>query len=390
MANKFKTDVVVMGAGLVGLAAAIGLSTLGKQVVLVDAKPVDLKKMDDWDSRVYAITPAVKSWLQNMGVWSLVDNARVNDVEAMRLWGGVDETALELNANDANLLQLAYIIENQNLLTALWQRIKALGVTVVTDDYCQQIQHHENNIELYLESGAKVLANLLVAADGANSYVRKQLDITTNYKAFKQTGVVANFIAEQPHGNVARQWFLPHNTLALLPMPSKQVSMVWSVSTETAKELLKLTREELAEQVQMASGNSLGALDPTNEALAFALNQVTAQRFISERAILVGDAAHQIHPMAGQGVNLGFRDVIALQSMLRDAHVLQDIGELGFLRRYERSRKADVLAMNTLTSGLDYCFSLDQALAKKVRSWGMHQLNERVSIKEIFIKKAVA
>jgi ubiquinone biosynthesis UbiH/UbiF/VisC/COQ6 family hydroxylase len=390
MENNIKTDVVIMGAGLVGLAAAVGLSTLGKQVVLLDAKPVDVKKIDDWDSRIYAITPAVKNWLHHMGVWSLVDSSRVNDVEAMHLWGGVNEPVLALNANDANLLQLAYIIENQNLLAALWQKIKTLGVTVVADDCCQQIQQYENNIELYLESGAKVSGKLLVAADGAHSYVRKQLDITTNFKAFKQTAVVANFTVEQHHGNIARQWFLPHNTLALLPMSSKQVSMVWSVSTEIAEELLKLSRKELAEQVQVASSSRLGKLNPMNDALSFALNQVTAQRFISERVVLVGDAAHQIHPMAGQGVNLGFRDIIALQSMLRDVHGLQDIGELGFLRRYERSRKADVLAMNALTSGLDYCFGLDQAFARKVRSWGMRQLNGRASIKEIFIKKAVA
>ncbi len=390
MVNNLKADIVVMGAGLVGLAAAVSLSKLGKQLVLINAKSPEIKKTDTWDSRIYAITPGVKNWLQKMDVWSLVEEARVNDVEAMRLWGEAGEAALKLNADEANISQLAYIIENQNLAAALWQKIKVLGVTVVTDDDCQQIQYDDNSVNLNFKSGSTISAKLLVAADGANSFVRKQLNIATKSKAFNQTAVVANFITEQSHHNVARQWFSSHQTLALLPLPLKQVSMVLSVSAEAAGKLLNLTRGALVEQVQIASGNCLGALSLVNDPLSFELKQVTAQQLVVNRVALVGDAAHQIHPMAGQGMNLGFRDIMALQDLLQSAHGLHDIGDVSFLRQYERNRKADILAMSTLTSGLDFGFSFDQPLAKKLRAWGMRQFNKQALMKDFFIKKAVA
>jgi 2-polyprenylphenol 6-hydroxylase len=395
MVNKTNTknmtcDVVVVGAGLVGLSAVIALAEQGKQVVLVDTKKNEADQTKVWDTRIYALTPATEGWLQSLGVWSLVNQARVNNIEAMALWSSESEAPFNLSAEDANLMKLACIVENKNLLQALWQKIAVLGVQVVVGNASSSVDYAEDTVVLSLENGRKISATLLIAADGANSFVRQQLEITTNTKPFNQLGLVANYLTEQDHGDVARQWFAPHATLALLPLPGKYVSMVWSLSTELAKELLKLSGQQLAERVQAETSNALGALKPVSKTLSFELRQLTASKLIGERVLLVGDAAHQVHPMAGQGANLGFRDVIALQKLIANSHAMHDIGEQAFLRQYERVRKADIISMNTLTSGLDSWFSIESPALKKLTSWGMSKLESHQLLKKILIKQAVA
>lgn len=401
--NKF--DVAIVGAGLVGLSAAIALHQAGQSVVLVDAaapsnskdaskgrtsKKQSLRSSNAWDTRIYALTPATAHWLQGLGVWPLVDVARVNDVAAMALWGVDSGSTVELKAEEANLNKLACIAENKNLMQALWQQVRALDIPLMLGEICQGINDTEACITLHLASGREVVAQLLVAADGANSFVRQTLNISTKEKAFGQTALVANYAVEKAHSDVARQWFSPHNTLALLPLPDQQVSMVWSVPDTQADALLSLSDEALSERVQTQSQSELGTLQAVSKALSFTLKQSTASKLIAPRTVFIGDAAHQIHPMAGQGANLGFRDVMGLQAIIAGSHHLQDIGETGLLRQYERSRKADVASMNILTSGLDYLFASEHGAIKQMAGWGMKQLNKHASIKQILIKQAVA
>lgn len=397
MANNKKIltcDVVVVGAGLVGLAAVIALAQQGKRIVFVDAQQKAAKqiarKTQDFDARIYAITPSTEAFLQKLGVWSFVDLSLVNDVDAMALWNADVEQPLRLLAEDAHLSKLACIAENDNLMQALWQKVEALDVSMVMGAPCRTIHYDHDVVVLDLENGDQVCASLLVAADGAHSFVRQQLAITTKTKAFNQTALVANYRVENPHGNVARQWFAAHETLAFLPLPQQQVSIVWALETELAQALLSLTDAALAERVQKRSNDVLGELKPASQTFTFALKQVTANQLIANRVVLIGDAAHQVHPMAGQGANLGFRDVIGLESLIENAHVMQDIGEFSFLRRYERARKADVLSMNALTSGLDTLFAFESPAIKKIANFGMQQLDKHASMKNILIQQAIA
>lgn len=397
MANNKKIltcDVAVVGAGLVGLAAVIALAEQGKRVVLVDAQQKavkqKVKQTKDYDARIYAITPSTEVFLKKLGVWSFVDLSRVNDVEAMALWNADVEQPLRLLAEDANLSKMASIAENDNLMQALWQKVETLDVSVVMGAPCRNIHYDNDVVVLDLENGDQICASLLVAADGAHSFVRQQLVITTKAKAFNQTALVANYQVEKAHGNVARQWFAAHETLAFLPLPQQQVSIVWALETELAQNLLSLTDVGLAEQVQKRANDVLGELKPASQTFSFALKQVTANQLIASRVVLIGDAAHQVHPMAGQGANLGFRDVISLDSLIANSHAMQDIGEFSFLRRYERTRKADVLSMNTLTSGLDTLFAFESPAIKKIANFGMQQLDKHPSMKNILIQQAIA
>jgi 2-octaprenylphenol hydroxylase len=385
--RSLETDIVVVGAGLVGLAAAVACAKLDKQVILIDAKKPVIKKQQDWDARIYALTANTEAWLQGLGVWAEVETSRINAINAMRLWD-VQGSELALHDADANFAKLGVIIENQNLMHALWAQINALGVKVLTGTHCVGIENAHEMIKLSLADGSFINAKLILAADGVDSWVRSEANIAVKYKDFNQTAIVANFVANKPHQNTAQQWFMPHETLALLPLPNQHVSMVWALSTEQATELLTLSSEKLAEKVEARSQHQLGNLRMVGKVLSFDLKQQTATHLIAPRVVLMGDAAHQIHPMAGQGMNLGLRDVRQLQEMLTNTHAMQDIGEQAFLRKYARARQADIATMNTLTTGLDALFANDSAGMKKVTDWGFRQLNRQLFLKKILIQQA--
>jgi 2-polyprenylphenol 6-hydroxylase len=387
--KALEADIVVVGAGLVGLSAAIAFTQQGKSVILVDAKKLVIKLKKAWDERVYALTPATENWLKGIGVWAHVDSSRVCDINAMHMF---DETnqSLTLRDEDANLPKLGVIIENQQLMHALLTQVNALNVTLITDASCQKLQYGQDDVTLHLKGDMAIRTKLIVAADGVDSWLRREANIGASKKDFHQIAIVANFKAEKSHGNVARQWFHPHETLALLPLPNQHVSMVWAVSTEKASELLIQTETELAQTVLAESKGVLGDLRPAGKPLSFVLNQQTANSLIAKRLVLMGDAAHQIHPMAGQGVNLGFRDVIQLSSQLTKCHAMMDIGEQSFLRQYERARKADVLTMNSLTSGLDWLFASESSAVKKMTQWGFYNINKQLGIKKRLLQQVAA
>ena len=383
-----EADVLIVGAGLVGLSAAVAFATQGKNVVLVDAKPVMNQKAQAWDERIYALTPATEAWLESLGIWQDVDLTRICPIDAMHVWH--EDEALVLSSNDAHLPKLGVIIENKNLMAALWQKVNALDVTVITEVNCVELENTQQAVTLSLDNHQQVSAKLLLAADGIHSWVRQQANIEVKHKDFHQIAIVANFSTEKSHRNMARQWFATHETLALLPLVGQNVSLVWSVSTGKASELLKLSSQELAVAVQKQSERVLGDLKPIGKTLSFALHSKIATQFVAERLVLVGDAAHQIHPMAGQGVNLGFRDVMQLASSATKLHQMQDLGDATFLRQYARAIKADTLAMNTLTSGLDALFATDSRVFKQLTNWGLRQLNHQAGVKKLLIQQVAA
>jgi 2-polyprenylphenol 6-hydroxylase len=393
--KTIETEIIVVGAGLVGLSAAVAFAKQNKNVVLLDTNPVNVEKKQNWDARIYALSPETENWLTALQAWSGLDASRVNAIDAMHLCNDSGEELL-LRCSDANVPKLGVIIENQNLIYALWQQIKSLGVTVITDENCELIEYGSQHIALHLlnktkiKAKTKIVAKLMVAADGVNSWVRSQANIGVKQKSFHQTAIVANFSTEKPHQNIAQQWFAPHETLALLPLVGKNVSLVWSVLTERAEQLLKLSTADLATRIELYAKQELGSLKQLGNSAAFSLHQQTANSLIAERIVLVGDAAHQIHPMAGQGVNLGFRDVMQLASQATKLNLMQDIGEHSFLRQYERSRRADVATMNALTTGLDYLFASESVLLNKVTNWGLRQLNRQTTLKKLLIQQVAA
>lgn len=383
-----ETDVVIVGAGLVGLTAAIAMAKQHQRVVLIDSRlPKDSVSATAWDARIYALTENTIDWLKTLGIWSHLDTARISPIDGMALWEPHHTTPLMLRAEDANLMQMGCILENSNLMRACVQTLAELQLAV-TIAKPVSIQHQAQSITLTLDNQQAVQAKMLIAADGVHSWVRQHMQIGISFKSFHQTAIVANFKAELPHRDIAKQWFQSHETLALLPLPDQTVSMVWSVPHDRAQSLLALSGEDLAQTVRDHSHDVTGALALCGEVLSFDLNQQTAHTLVGERVVLMGDAAHQVHPMAGQGVNLGFRDVMQLTEMAAKLSTMHDIGDDGFLRRYERARQLDVVRMNMLTSGLDSMFASSAGWLQALTGRGMQAIDRQSWIKKYLVQTA--
>lgn len=383
-------DVIVVGGGLVGTACALALANQKLNVALLESKAPSAVSLDAaWDSRIYAISPGNAAWLETLGVWNTLDQTRICAIEDMQIYGDAAEAQLQFKAYDANQINLGLIIENRQLLQGLWSCLKASGVKAMTGADCVAVNWQRDKTTLTLADGQSLTARLLIAADGGNSWLRAEADIAVQTRDYGQMAVVANFETELPHQHVAMQWFREDGVLAWLPLPGKRISMVWSTSNQNANELLALDEPALADVVAEAGGGVLGKLKVINPASAFPLCLQTAHSLIKPRLALVGDAAHLIHPLAGQGVNLGFRDVITLADTLAQRHAAQDIGDMMLLRRYERARKTDMMAMRWVTHGLHGLFASEQPMVKKLRNWGLHLTNRQSLVKKHLIKQAM-
>ena len=383
-------DILIIGAALVGASAAVALTKQGFKVGLVDKKsPISQEANSDvWDSRIYAISPGNADWLKELGVWQKLDVTRISPIESMEIWSDANLEPLAFNAEDDFERHLGYILENSALQEALWAELQVLDVDVLIGAKAFALALTENLVILTLADGTQITANLMVAADGGNSWVRDQAGLSQQKMIYEQVGVVANFEVELSHRNVARQWFLEDGILAWLPLPGNRISMVFS--SKHSQDLMELSSETLSLYVAKIGGNILGQLQCITPAVAFPLVRQNASALISNRLVLVGDAAHQVHPMAGQGVNLGFRDVIELVKVLAQRNPLADIGDRFVLRRYERSRKADVLSMQGLTHGLYGIFDSKDSGVKGLRNWGLNLPNRYPTLKRALMKRALS
>jgi len=396
MSTILQKDVVIVGAGLVGLSAAVGLHQAGYSVVLVDRQnPTKLASTDDaWDTRIYAVSPRNAQWLATLGVWQWLPPARVCEVQAMDIFGDMSQKPLSLSAADANAENLGFIVESSALMQALLKQIALLGVPTLFDAVCEKVVNSPAQVALKLSSEQGIESQLLLAADGSQSWVRQQLALPMKQKAYQQTAIVANFKVEKSHENIARQWFLldaegQSNILAWLPLPEDTMSIVWSVSTKLADSLLKHSDEAFTQQVKLAGNAMLGELKLLNKPIGFPLSLQTTQQFAKDSVILMGDAAHRVHPMAGQGVNLGFRDVMDLMELLQNKHQFQRMNDASLLKQYKRQRKSDVLKMVMLTDGLYQLFGKKNSYIQSVRNWGLSATNHK-SIKKMLVSNAIS
>jgi ubiquinone biosynthesis UbiH/UbiF/VisC/COQ6 family hydroxylase len=382
-------DVVVIGAALVGASTALGLAKQGFKVAIVDIKSPETGPVDIgfWDSRVYAVSPGNVNWLSEIGAWKHINHNRVTPILGMHVWADANAVPLSFDATEAHVENLGVILESTSLHQALWDELKTLDVDVMLNSQCTSIDFDTKFANVHISNGESLFARLIVAADGGSSWVRSQAGLSVHKKVYEQIGLVANFEVALPHQNIARQWFVEDGVLAWLPLPGNRISMVWS--TKHAQELLQLSPQALSESVTQAGASVLGEMKLIGSPVAYPLVKQSASAMVARRLVLVGDAAHQVHPMAGQGVNLGFRDAVALLKVLSECHPLADIGDALLLRRYERARKVDVLAMQGLTDGLYSLFDSKQEIVKKLREWGLVVPNQLPGLKKSLMKHAL-
>ena len=384
-------DVVVVGSGLVGASVALALKTAGLKIAVVETQPPPpAADATGWDSRIYAISPGSAALLAHCGVWQQLDLTRVSQVEEMRIFGDDARSEIDFSAYDAGLRELAFIVENRELQRVLWDALKsAPHVEVIAPAVCKALTLAAEAAHLELADGRTLRARLVVGADGADSWVRAQAAVEVAMRSYQQTAVVANFATTRPHRGVAWQWFQRDGVLALLPLPGERVAMVWSTADGHAEQLLKLTRKKLIAQVTAATHDALGNLRLITPAAAFPLRLQRVRQLVMPRLALVGDAAHNVHPLAGQGVNLGFRDARELAQVLTQRGAQTDCGDYHLLRRYERARREDIAATRLATDALQRLFNNDNPRLAKLRNFGLRLTNRQPQIKNLLVQHAV-
>lgn len=390
--NAVDHDVLIVGAGLPGLALALALRGSGLSVALVDRQQPALDETSPWDARIYAISPGNAQFLHAIGVWSRLDCERVSAVETMRIFGDRAGAQLDFSAFDSGERALAWIVEQRELMAATlaaW----ADGVppeTLFAESPPQALLRERDRMLVRLENGTLLSARLVVGADGLRSWTRNQAGIDGQLRPYGQTAVVANFATANAHHGRAWQWFGPDGgVLAWLPLPGRRMSIVWSAPEPRAQELLGLTDAEFTEVVAKAGAAVLGQLRLLTPRASFPLAFMRLASPVGPRLALVGDAAHGVHPLAGQGLNLGYGDVQALSRILRERGAINDPGEKLLLGRYARTRAIPTLAMQAVTDGLWRLFNAREEIPGVIRNRGMEALNAMPMVKSILMQPAM-
>ncbi|MDB5761214.1 MAG: oxygenase, partial [Herminiimonas sp.] len=379
-------------------AAALGFAQSGLSVTVLsppsEVPVASAAQSSGWDVRVYALNQVARNLLSSVKVWDALDASRIAPVDAMVVKGDREQNPgkLAFDAYSARTEALAWIVEDGNLNHALDAALKfAPNVRFVTGR-AARLHSADDSATVHLDNGDTLGASLVVGADGGQSWVRNQCDIGIDYRPYGQRAIVANFECGKPHHGVAYQWFTSTDGIvALLPLPGRRVSLVWSAPDALADTLLHGSAEQLAQRLSGLPGQQLGELHPLQpEAVkAFPLVLIRPHAITAPRVALIGDAAHVVHPLAGHGMNLGFADVATLLKVVAARGPQRDCGDSRILGRYARARKEDILLMQLATDGLERLFATDFEPLRVARNIGLNLLDKFPVIKRRLMSHAL-
>jgi 2-octaprenyl-3-methyl-6-methoxy-1,4-benzoquinol hydroxylase/2-octaprenylphenol hydroxylase len=384
-------DVAVVGAGMVGAALALALAREGFDVTVIEPRAPKLwNAQDEVDLRVVALAPSSVELFDRLDVWKEIAAARANAYRRMRVWDALAPGQLAFDAADEGRAALGFIVENRLIQSVLWHVLQGeVRITLHCPAKVTGTDATDDRRTLTLDDDTSVAARLVVAADGADSVLRGLLGIATRDRDYGQRAVVAHVATERAHESTAWQRFVPGGTIAFLPLADGRSSIVWSVSQADAERLLALGDEAFCAELGAAFDFRLGRITATTERASFPLRMKLAERYLAPRFVLIGDAAHAVHPLAGQGVNLGLRDVGELRSVLVEARdAKRDFAAESVLRRYERRRRSD----NTLSAhafdAIQRVFGSDAMPLAALRGAGLAVVNKIAPLKQAFARHA--
>lgn len=386
-------DVAIVGGGMVGLAVACGLQGSGLRVaVLEQREPQPLAADAAPALRVSAINAASEKLLSRLGVWSEIVSHRVSCYHGMEVWDKDSFGRITFDDKSMGYSHLGHIVENAVIHDALWQKARqSSDITLLAPAELQQVAWGENEAFLTLKDGTMLTARLVIGADGAHSWLRNKADIPLTFWDYRHHALVATIRTEEAHGAVARQVFHGDGILAFLPLSDPHLcSIVWSLSPEEAERMQQADEAAFNQALTIAFDNCLGLCRVESERQAFPLTGRYARQFAAHRLALVGDAAHTIHPLAGQGVNLGFMDAAELIEELKRLHRQgKDIGQYLYLRRYERSRKHSAALMLAGMQGFRELFAGENPAKKLLRDIGLKLADTLPGVKPQLIRQAM-
>ena len=376
-ARRPALDVAVVGGGMVGAACALALAQQGLTVTLLDARePAPWRANEPEDLRVIALAPSSARLLDRLGVWRGIAAARVSPYRRMGVWDAASGVDLTFDAAREGRAQLGWIVENKLVAWTLWQALERAGVRRVRPAEVEAFTQRDDRVALALKSGEALSAVLLVLADGAGSKLRTQADIAVRGRDYQQRAVVAHVATERAHAQTAWQRFTREGPIALLPLADGRSSIVWSSPEARAREVLALDADAFCEAAGLATDFRLGRITTTTPRESFPLRLQVAARFVAGRCVLVGDAAHAVHPLAGQGANLGLRDVAELAAVLGGAHAAgHDFAAPHVLRRYARRRRVASALDAYSIDAIERVFAWQTPACIALRGAGMRVLN---------------
>ena len=385
-------SIVIGGGAFAGLALALALrQSLGAEIPVIVADPA-LSTRPSRDPRATAIVAACRRLFDAIGVWSQIADGAQPILDMVVTDSKLDDATRPAFLTFAGQVEpgepFAHMVENRHLIDALVERAEVEGIDLraaaVTD-----FMTKPDGIEVTLSDGTSIEASLLVAADGARSKLRERAGIATHGWEYNQSGIVVTVGHERDHHGRAEEHFLPAGPFAILPLKGNRSSLVWTETRDEAARIVGLSDEEFHDELEQRFGLHLGEIKALDKPRAFPLGYFVARSFIGERLALIGDAAHVIHPIAGQGLNLGLKDVAALAEVVVDAARLGlDPGEAGVIERYQRWRRFDTMAMGLATNSLNLLFSNRSTLLRTVRDIGLGLVDRTPPLKSLFIRQA--
>ncbi len=383
-------DLVIVGGGMVGLALAASLRKAPLHIAVIESFPPQTST-EQISNRVSALNLASQNLLTELGVWSNLTAIRATAYNDMEVWEKDSFAKIEFSGKSLGLTHLGHIVENHLIQHTLWQNVLSQKNAEILTALPQTVAVTDSNAIMTLNNGHMLSAKLIVGADGANSWVRKQADIPLVFRDYGHHALVCNVKTEEPHQNTARQIFVGESILAFLPLHNANLcSIVWSQPPKQAEYLTQCTEEEFNKALTVAFDGKLGLCQVKSARSSIPLTARYARDFAKKRIALVGDAAHTIHPLAGLGVNLGFQDVISItQEIEKNLSMNVDIGEYRYLRHYERWRKTEAVKMLVAMQGLKDLFNGTNPIKKLVRGIGLSTTNQLTPLKEQLIKQAL-
>lgn len=380
-------DLIIVGGGLAGASLALALRDTRLRIALVETQPP--VPPAGWDARIYAISPANVAFLEGIGAWRHLDASRLAPIRAMQVCGDAGGR-LDFSAYEAGVSELGWILESSLMACEFWESAKRQGnLSLFCPARPTGIEFRHDAALLGLDDGSFLSARLLVGADGRDSWVRQTVGLAAVNTPYGEKGLVANFVTERPHRNIAYQWFRDDGVLAYLPLPGNRISIVWSTPDAHADELSALSPEQLCERVAAAGNDVLGRLELLTPPAAFPLRLMRVPQTVAPRLALIGDAGHGIHPLSGHGINLGFQDARELSALLAGAQPWQDIGNERFLQRYQRARREETMLMQTTTDGLRRLFRANPPGLASLRNLGLNLTNGLPFVKNALVRYAL-
>ncbi|MGO2477007.1 MAG: FAD-dependent monooxygenase [Pseudoalteromonas sp.] len=384
-----QAQVCIVGGGCVGLTLALGLAKENISVVVIDAAPTQQLPGNKYGLRVSALSLASQALLDRLNVWPEIIAQRARAYTHMDVRDQDSFGKIAFNSDELGLSHLGHIVENDIIRYALINELeKSSKVTLLFDTAYQQIHQSDNDVFITLDSGEPVIAKLLVAADGANSAIRKQFNLPVTFKDYDHHGIVATVKTAEPHNNTARQVFLPSGPLAFLPLADANThSIVWSTSPAHSDSLLAMDDNNFNKAVMAAIDGQCGLCEVQSKRAAFPLKMRYAQQWVEGKVVLIGDAAHTIHPLAGLGMNLGLKDAAYLIELLSQQQT--EFASSRTLRDYERTRKLDAQKHIAMMQGLKELFDGANPLKKLARGVGLSVVDNLGPIKHLFASQAI-